>query len=497
MHEKILGKELIDGDQKMRKVSRLLVFPVLVAIMIAGCSKNPEQNNMVVGPNLSASYVPMAGDAVLSATLNVWITAPTLASNAVSVHRVTAAWEEATVTLNSFAGSYDPAVEGTFVTGASGWRTVDVTTLVAAWSAGTYDNFGVLLKYAEKTFPLTQINSREYWNNHPMLEVCYSTAAGQQCIQYPAVMDTYISKLFPDVNYGSESILVLGFTELTYFEKQDLISFDLPVLPEPASLGDFVWYDDNDNGIQDAGEVGVPNVTVQLMDCAGQVLASTVTNASGYYLFSNLTPGDYNVHFVPELGYVFSPQDQGSDDALDSDVNPVNGMTVCTTLESGENDMTWDAGLYLPPPPQGCSFTIGFWKTHAGFGPQPDHVTKFLPIWLGTAGGSRSINVNNVLIAYNILVMKTYGLPTNGITKLYAQMLAAKLNIANGASGSAIASTISAADAWLANHRWTEWSSLSKSAQKQVLGWLTTFDNYNNGIIGPGHCDIVGDGDGT
>jgi hypothetical protein len=141
------------------------------------------------------------------------------------------------------------------------------------------------------------------------------------------------------------------------------------------------------------------------------------------------------------------------------------------------------------PQPHGCSLTIGYWKTHGGFGPQPDYVSQYLPIWLGTASGSQSINVNTGLIANNILSMSTYGTSSNGITKLYAQMLGAKLSIANGADGSAIAATISAADAWLAIHSWTEWSSLSKSTQKQVLGWMTTFDNYNNGLIGPGHCD--------
>ena len=34
----------------------------------------------------------------------------------------------------------------------------------------------------------------------------------------------------------------------------------------PPSVGDFVWWDQNSNGIQDAEESGVPNITVQLLN---------------------------------------------------------------------------------------------------------------------------------------------------------------------------------------------------------------------------------------
>ena len=56
---------------------------------------------------------------------------------------------------------------------------------------------------------------------------------------------------------------------------------------------------------------------------------------------------DYQVQFILPSGYAYSPQDQGSDDALDSDADPATGTTICTTLAPGENDLTWDAGMYL------------------------------------------------------------------------------------------------------------------------------------------------------
>ncbi len=135
----------------------------------------------------------------------------------------------------------------------------------------------------------------------------------------------------------------------------------------------------------------------------------------------------------------------------------------------------------------GCTFTIGYWKNHAGFGPQADVLSQYLPIMLGSSV-PKGINVNSATVATNVLKMSVYGTASNGITKLYAQLLAAKLNIASGASNTAVAATISAADSFLGANSYTQWSSLSKAQQSTVLGWMTALDNFNNGFTGPGHC---------
>ena len=471
----------------MLKASKLLLLPIAVAILIAGCAQNHDETGMVTGPNLSAAYVPAAGDAVTSATLYVYVNQ--ISGKEVTAHRITSDWTEGGVTWDNFAGAFDGTTAGSFMSDAYGWKTVDITSLVTGWSDGDFSNYGVLLKQGYQETPRTWMNSRENAANHPYLEVCYSTAGGPVCQQYPALADASIAQNYPTDNFGFVVDLWAGWPSTTDAEKQALLRFDIPALPNPASIGDFVWYDANDNGIQDIGEVGVPGVTVELLDCAGNVLATTLTDANGYYLFANLTPGDYRIHFVLPEGDEFSPMDQGSDDAVDSDADVTTGLTACTTLDAGENDMTWDAGIFSPPPPGGCTYTIGYWKNHGGFGPQPDYVTQFLPIWLGTPGGLKSMDVNSGVIAHDILGQKTYGDPSNGITKLYAQMLGAKLNIAAGASGGAIAATITAADAFLATHNYLDWNSLSKSEKKAVLNWQGKFGNYNEGLIGPGHCD--------
>ena len=114
----------------------------------------------------------------------------------------------------------------------------------------------------------------------------------------------------------------------------------------PASIGDLVWHDSNSNGIQDGGEPGLQNVTVNLYDGTGAFVTSSNTNASGIYTFTNLIPGDYYLEFVLPSGYAFTYADNSTSDLNDSDANPATGQTAVTTLTAGENDLTWDAGLY-------------------------------------------------------------------------------------------------------------------------------------------------------
>ena len=73
--------------------------------------------------------------------------------------------------------------------------------------------------------------------------------------------------------------------ELTFVNKQ---------APPPAlgSIGDYVWRDNNRNGVWDSGEFGLDDVTVYL---SGPVDLVTTTDANGFYLFKNLPSGTYTV----------------------------------------------------------------------------------------------------------------------------------------------------------------------------------------------------------
>ena len=132
-------------------------------------------------------------------------------------------------------------------------------------------------------------------------------------------------------------------------EKVSICAPDFCAPVAKASIGNYVWEDKDFNGKQDGNEVGIKNVTVNLLNSAGTALATTTTDVNGAYAFTNLNPGDYKVQVVTPSGYFVTKKDIGGNtlasDALDSDIDGT-GTTVLTTLTAGENDTTWDAGFY-------------------------------------------------------------------------------------------------------------------------------------------------------
>jgi uncharacterized repeat protein (TIGR01451 family) len=126
---------------------------------------------------------------------------------------------------------------------------------------------------------------------------------------------------------------------------------------QPAALGNYVWRDDNRDGVQNEPVAnGVNGVTVRLLDPNGNVVSTTVTandplGAPGYYTFTNLVSGTYRVEFVLTTlpaGATPTGQDAGSDDALDSDADPLTGQTVLVTINAGEAIPTIDMGIQMP-----------------------------------------------------------------------------------------------------------------------------------------------------
>jgi uncharacterized repeat protein (TIGR01451 family) len=121
-----------------------------------------------------------------------------------------------------------------------------------------------------------------------------------------------------------------------------------------VSLGNQVWYDVNDNGRLDAGEVGMPGVGVELYrDSDGDggftpdvdtYLSSTTTIAGGYYTFTNLVPTDYatETYLIVITSANFSGGGalvnyQNSDGAVggNSDLNSQDHGAVSGSLGSG------------------------------------------------------------------------------------------------------------------------------------------------------------------
>lgn len=123
---------------------------------------------------------------------------------------------------------------------------------------------------------------------------------------------------------------------------------------QTANIGNFVWSDSNRNGIQDAGEPGLADVTVQLWNGAmTSLLASTTTNANGNYTLVGPTSTALRVRaLLPSASLRYSPKDRGANDLVDSDINdavaPV-GFTDAFTLASNVISITSiDVGMMTP-----------------------------------------------------------------------------------------------------------------------------------------------------
>ncbi len=135
-------------------------------------------------------------------------------------------------------------------------------------------------------------------------------------------------------------------------------SVDLGLKPLFSSIGDFVWLDTLLNGIQDAGESGVMDVSVSLFSAGnnGQIgggddvfIGDEQTDPSGFYLFDGLIPGKYylllDLSTVPS-GFLPTAQDMGND-LTDSDAD-ASGKTGIITLAAGQTNTSTDFGIYAP-----------------------------------------------------------------------------------------------------------------------------------------------------
>ncbi|WP_144876164.1 SdrD B-like domain-containing protein [Microbacterium sp. 1.5R] len=156
-----------------------------------------------------------------------------------------------------------------------------------------------------------------------------------------------------DRTRDSDPSQVSGFTRVIPLTAQQPDRLDIDaglVAPVLGSIGDRVWRDEDRDGVQDAGEPGVPGVTVVLRGADGAEVARVVTDADGAYGFDDLPLGEYSVEFadLPD-GVTLSPQGRGDDSAEDSDADPATGRTAAVVLTADDPDRPdIDAGLMLP-----------------------------------------------------------------------------------------------------------------------------------------------------
>ena len=161
------------------------------------------------------------------------------------------------------------------------------------------------------------------------------------------------------------------------------------------------------------------------------------------------------------------------------------GEYMFTNTASFTTDDTGATGsdshtVNITVPCAGCTLTQGYWKTHSDRGPAPyDDAWKNI--------GSSEEDTLFFLSGqtwYQVFWTAPAG---NAYYNLAHQYMAAKLSILNGASTTPeVNAAITYAETFFGSY--TPSSTLPKSVRAKVLAAASTLDQFNNGLIGPGHC---------
>jgi SdrD B-like protein/DUF3048 family protein len=118
-----------------------------------------------------------------------------------------------------------------------------------------------------------------------------------------------------------------------------------PFMQTKSILGNRVWHDENQNGVQDPGEGGVGGICVNLYAANNSLLQQTTTDSNGYYGF-NVDPGHYMIGFEKPAWLEFTQKnvgDEGHDSDVDQATGRIDALDIASTL------LFWDAGLILAP----------------------------------------------------------------------------------------------------------------------------------------------------
>jgi hypothetical protein len=252
---------------------------------------------------------------------------------------------------------------------------------------------------------------------------------------------------------------------------------------------------------------GMSNIQIELLDCKPNTVALGAGSISNAYIWVGttkytLTPIYNSDGSCDKAPNTFSSFVKFEIPGALGDILKMGPMyTLYFTLNNGmklsganmiiktgnQNDEKCFYGYvptcynYCYEKPKGCTYTQGYWKTH------------------GPAGCARGNNMNEWPVTTLMLGSRTYTdaelcailntpVQGNGLINLAHQLIAAKLNVANGASGSSINSSITAADALIGSLVIPPVGS-GYLAPRATSALVTALSNYNEGITGPGHCD--------
>ncbi len=138
-----------------------------------------------------------------------------------------------------------------------------------------------------------------------------------------------------------------------------------------GAVGDTIWVDADDDGVQDPGEPGIAGVTVSItpaptvdLGAGPGVAITTVTDANGKYLFPDLPLDqtyivEVDTTTLPPL-YMSGPSNLGDPDVRDGNSTVADNQTTVVITTENPINLDLDFG-YLPPADQNNTIGDTLW----------------------------------------------------------------------------------------------------------------------------------------
>lgn len=162
----------------------------------------------------------------------------------------------------------------------------------------------------------------------------------------------------------------------------------------------------------------------------------------------------------------------------------INNTATIVTNDTRTQDSASASAVITVICPEGCTLTQGYWKTHSEKGPAPYDAT-----WALLANGANTTFYKSGTTWYNVFKTAPKG---NAYYQLAHQYMAARLNILAGADTTPAVDAAMASALTLFNTYTPAQISLLKGSslvRKQFISLAGILGSYNEGLIGPGHCD--------
>jgi len=194
-------------------------------------------------------------------------------------------------------------------------------------------------------------NPADYTTGGPLsgYELTTSTAGTKPAIDSNATLDTYPKMTVTAVGAGqNDHRYDVGFFQTGSTPPTTSPSTTVSSSPK-VSLGDYVWYDKNRNGRQDAGDTPLKRVRLTIKtsdgravrDINGNLVGPAYTDAAGRYSFVDLPPGRYRVYVTTPAGYGSTKASVGTSTGDSSSRSALSrSMSV-----DGDHDPTLDFGF--------------------------------------------------------------------------------------------------------------------------------------------------------